>query len=270
VLFVFAVALRGFSWDEALMAVVALAVSLVPEGLPAVITITLAIGVQRMAARNAVIRRLPAVETLGATSVICSDKTGTLTRNEMTVRRVVTPGQAIFVEGSGYNPGEHRLFEDTGPRRPEGHATSLSLIRAGLLCNDARLRANGREWHVEGDPMEGALVTLAMKAAFDPENERAEWPRLDEIPFDAEHRFMATLHKMSLAEHVVLVKGAPEAVLAMCSRQESPEGRRRSTRASGRTGSPKPRPRASGFWALPCAICPRGREHRFRRCRSPG
>jgi magnesium-transporting ATPase (P-type) len=223
VLFLFAVGLRGFSWDEALMAVVALAVSLVPEGLPAVITITLAIGVQRMAARNAVIRRLPAVETLGATSVICSDKTGTLTRNEMTVRRVVTHSHAIFVEGSGYNPAEYRLFEDSGPRSPEGHATALSLIHAGLLCNDARLRANGSEWHVEGDPMEGALVTLAMKAAFDPENERAEWPRLDEIPFDAAHRFMATLHKMSLAEHVVLVKGAPEAVLAMCSRQESPD-----------------------------------------------
>jgi len=220
-LFVFAVALRDYRWDEALMAVVALAVSLVPEGLPAVITITLAIGVQRMAARNAVIRRLPAVETLGATSVICSDKTGTLTRNEMAVRRVVTPGDTVFVEGSGYNPGEHRLFEPSGPR---GHATSLSLIRAGLLCNDTRLRADGANWHVEGDPMEGALVTLAMKAAFDPENERAAWPRLDEIPFDAAHRFMATLHKTSLAEPVVLVKGAPEAVLAMCSRQESPEG----------------------------------------------
>ena len=224
ILFVFAITLRGYEWDEALMAVVALAVSLVPEGLPAVITITLAIGVQRMAVRNAVIRRLPAVETLGATSVICSDKTGTLTRNEMTVRRVVTPGQAIFVEGSGYNPGGHQLFEDTGPRSPASHATSLSLIRAGLLCNDARLRTNGAEWHVEGDPMEGALVTLAMKAAFDPENERAEWPRLDEIPFDAAHRFMATLHRMSLAEHVVLVKGAPEAVLAMCSRQEGQGG----------------------------------------------
>src|SRR5690606_38991675 len=88
----------------------------------------------------------------------------------------------------------------------------------------ARLRADGREWHVEGDPMEGALITLAMKAAFDPENERAEWLRLDEIPFDAEHRFMATLHKMSLAEHVILVKGAPEAVLAMCTWQQSCEG----------------------------------------------
>ncbi|MCA1772776.1 MAG: HAD-IC family P-type ATPase, partial [Halomonas sp.] len=224
VLFVFAVSLRGFSWDEALMAVVALAVSLVPEGLPAVITITLAIGVQRMALRNAVIRRLPAVETLGATSVICSDKTGTLTRNEMSARRVVTHEEVMFVEGSGYNPGEHRLFEQSGPRSPEGNTRSLSLIRAGLLCNDARLRANGAEWHVEGDPMEGALVTLAMKADLDPENERAAWPRLDEIPFDAEHRFMATLHKMSHGEHVALVKGAPEAVLAMCSRQETAEG----------------------------------------------
>lgn len=224
VLFAFAVTLRGFTWDEALMAVVALAVSLVPEGLPAVITITLAIGVQRMAARNAVIRRLPAVETLGATSVICSDKTGTLTRNEMTVRRVVTAEDALLVEGSGYDPGEHRLFEDGGPRGPAGHAASLSLVRTGLLCNDARLRPDTKPWHVEGDPMEGALVTVAMKAGFDPENERVEWPRLDVIPFDAEHRFMATLHKMSLAEHVVLVKGAPEAVLAMCSLQESSSG----------------------------------------------
>ena len=226
VLFVFAVGLRDYSWDEALMAVVALAVSLVPEGLPAVITITLAIGVQRMAALNAVIRRLPAVETLGATSVICSDKTGTLTRNEMTARRVVTPGQAVFAEGSGYDPGEHRLSESARSSGAEGHATSLSLIRAGLLCNDARLRADGKEWHVEGDPMEGALVTLAMKAAFDPEIERAAWPRLGEIPFDAEHRFMATLHKMPLGQHVVLVKGAPEAVLAMCSQQECEDGAR--------------------------------------------
>jgi magnesium-transporting ATPase (P-type) len=224
ILFTFAVALRGFAWDDALMAVVALAVSLVPEGLPAVITITLAIGVRRMAARHAVIRRLPAVETLGATSVICSDKTGTLTRNEMTARRVVTPDDALLVTGAGYDPGAHRLFDGTASHAPEGHATALSLIRAGLLCNDARLRRDGARWQVEGDPMEGALVTLAMKAGFDPGTERAEWPRLDEIPFDAGHRFMATLHHMSLAEKVVLVKGAPEAVLAMCDRQEGPGG----------------------------------------------
>ncbi|MDP2358296.1 MAG: cation-transporting P-type ATPase [Beijerinckiaceae bacterium] len=224
VLFLFAVGLRGFSWDEALMAVVALAVSLVPEGLPAVITITLAIGVQRMAARNAVIRRLPAVETLGATSVICSDKTGTLTRNEMTVRRVVAADQATLVGGSGYDPGAHRLFEDTALRDRESHATSVSLIRAGLLCNDAHLRSDGKDWKVEGDPMEGALVTLAMKAALNPEHERAEWFRLDEIPFDAEHRFMATLHRTPLSDHIVLVKGAPETVMAMCDRQEAATG----------------------------------------------
>jgi len=220
VLFVFAVTLRGYQWDEALMAVVALAVSLVPEGLPAVITITLAIGVQRMASRNAVIRRLPAVETLGATSVICSDKTGTLTRNEMTARRVVTAGDTLIVEGSGYAPGADLLFPDTDP----ADKAVLLLIRAGLLCNDARLRTEGTVWHVEGDPMEGALVTLAMKAAFNPETERADWARSDEIPFDAAHRFMATLHSVSPAGHVVLVKGAPEAVLAMCARQEASDG----------------------------------------------
>jgi magnesium-transporting ATPase (P-type) len=224
VLFVFAVSLRGFTWDEALMAVVALAVSLVPEGLPAVITITLAIGVQRMASRHAVIRRLPAVETLGATSVICSDKTGTLTRNEMTVRRVVTRDGVLLVDGSGYNPGTTPLFGENEAHHTDSEGAILSLIRAGLLCNDARLRSDGGDWHVEGDPMEGALVTLAMKAAFDPDHARAEWPRLDEIPFDAAHRFMATLHRMSPDEHVVLIKGAPEAVLAMCKDQQATDG----------------------------------------------
>ncbi|MBO3760808.1 cation-transporting P-type ATPase [Ciceribacter sp. L1K22] len=221
ILFGFAVAVSGFAWDEALMAVIALSVSLVPEGLPAVITITLAIGVQRMAARNAVIRRLPAVETLGATSVICSDKTGTLTRNEMTARRLIAPEGTIMVAGSGYDPGDVLLFDH---RKPAGHGTALSLARAGLLCNDATLRQDRSGWHVEGDPMEGALVTLAMKAGFQPDVERAEWQRLDEIPFDAAHRFMASLHHMSLAERVVLVKGAPEVVLAMCTNQEGPAG----------------------------------------------
>jgi magnesium-transporting ATPase (P-type) len=222
-LFVFAVTLRGFAWDEALMAVVALAVGLVPEGLPAVITITLAIGVQRMAARNAIIRRLPAVETLGATSVICTDKTGTLTRNEMTVRRVVTADGSLDVQGAGYDPGEQRLFGPKGAAHPDAHRTALALIRAGLLCSDASLRPD-QGWHVEGDPMEGALVTLALKAGLDPDLERADWPRLDEIPFDAGHRFMATLHRMPFDENVVLVKGAPERLLAMCGQQETATG----------------------------------------------
>ena len=220
VLFVFAVTLRGYQWDEALMAVVALAVSLVPEGLPAVITITLAIGVQRMASRNAVIRRLPAVETLGATSVICSDKTGTLTRNEMTARRVVTAGDTLIVEGSGYAPGADLLFPDTDP----ADKAVLLLIRAGLLCNDARLRRVGTVGLGAGDRLVGPLVRLAIMPQLKPQPERADWARSDEIPFDAAHRFMATLHSVSPAGHVVLVKGAPEAVLAMCARQEASDG----------------------------------------------
>lgn len=218
-LFAFAVGLRGFGWEDALMAVVALAVGLVPEGLPAVITITLAIGVQRMAGRNAVIRHLPAVETLGATSVICSDKTGTLTRNEMTVRRLITAEEAQLVEGAGYDPGPVRLFASGSHHEP-----SMALIRAGLLCNDARLHRKGAEWQVEGDPMEGALVTLALKAPLVPEDERAARPRLDLIPFDAAHRFMATLHRAADGGGLILIKGAPERILEMSDRQETSHG----------------------------------------------
>ncbi len=223
-LFLFAVFVRGFAWPEAMIAVVALAVGVVPEGLPAVITITLAIGVQRMASRNAVIRRLPAVETLGATSVICSDKTGTLTRNEMTARRVVVPGGQILVGGSGYSPEGERLFADERAGVPEGHDAACTLIRAGLLCNDAHLRHAAGAWSVEGDPMEGALVTLAVKAGLDPEGIRAEWARLDEIPFDAQHRFMATLNRTPDGETVVLVKGAPERLIEMSAGQAAGHG----------------------------------------------
>jgi nucleotide-binding universal stress UspA family protein len=223
-LFLFAIYVRGFAWPDALIAVVALAVGVVPEGLPAVITITLAIGVQRMAARNAVIRRLPAVETLGATSVICSDKTGTLTRNEMTARRVVIPGDEILIAGSGHSPGGEPLFSDEGGDELGPHGTALTLIRAGLLCNDAQLRHAARAWTVHGDPMEGALVTLAMKAGFDPEDIRAEWKRVDEIPFDAQHRFMATLNRVPYGQAVILVKGAPERLLEMCSLQAGEGG----------------------------------------------
>ena len=213
VLVLFAVYARGFAWDEALMAAVALTVGLVPEGLPAVITITLAIGVQRMAARNAVIRRLPAVETLGATSFICSDKTGTLTRNEMTVRRIVTAEGVTMVEGAGYDPTGH-AFEADG--------TAAALIRAGMLCNDAQL--NPGDWQVEGDPMEGALLTLALKAGLDSGAERQRMARLDAIPFDAGHRFMAVLVQAADGGAMVLVKGAPERILAMCADQAGPDG----------------------------------------------
>ncbi len=213
-LFLFAVSVRGFGWVDALIAVVALAVGIVPEGLPAVITITLAIGVRRMAARNAVIRKLPAVETLGATSVICTDKTGTLTRNEMTARRVHTGGAALIVEGAGYMP-EGRLRAAEGGDDEAARAASLDLIRCGLLCNDAALARQDGQWKVNGDPMEGALIALAMKAGLEPAQVRGEWRRLDSIPFDARHRFMATLDRGPDGEHVIFVKGAVEALLAM-------------------------------------------------------
>ncbi len=217
-LFVFAVLARGFAWPDALIAVVALTVGVVPEGLPAVITITLAIGVRRMAARNAVIRQLPAVETLGATTVICSDKTGTLTRNEMTARRVVVARGEALVAGSGYAP-EGALTYVGGAEREAGRTAVLSLVRAGLLCNDAHLYRDAKGWAVNGDPMEGALVALAAKAGFDAGTLRAEWERTDEIPFDPQHRFMATLCRVPSGAKAILVKGAPERVLEMCHLQ---------------------------------------------------
>ncbi|MEW6703667.1 MAG: HAD-IC family P-type ATPase [Pseudomonadota bacterium] len=213
-LLAYAVLVRGWPWVEALMAVVAMAVSVIPEGLPAVITITLAVGVQRMAARNAVIRRLPAVETLGATSVICSDKTGTLTRNEMTACRVVGPRHTLRVDGVGYTP-EGRLRAQGDADDAQALADATPLLRCALLCNDAALHERGGTWAVAGDPMEGALLALAGKAGLDADHERAEWTRLDEIPFDAAHRFMATLHRGPAGDTVAFVKGAPERVLAM-------------------------------------------------------
>ena len=213
-LFTFAVLVRGFDWVEALIAVVALAVGIVPEGLPAVITITLAIGVRRMAARRAVIRKLLAVETLGATSVICTDKTGTLTRNEMTARRIVTREHEVVVGGSGYAP-EGELTATGGGDDLAALTASADALRCGLLCNDAELELKNEHWIVNGDPMEGALIALAMKAGLNPAQIRAEWPRVDEIPFDAAHRFMATLHTAPGGEAVVLVKGAAEALFAM-------------------------------------------------------
>ena len=222
-LFAFAILARGFAWPEALVTVVALSVGVVPEGLPAVITITLAIGVQRMAARNAAIRRLPAVETLGATSVICSDKTGTLTRNEMTARRIVTGNHTLVVTGSGYAP-DGELTAAGQDDDVASVAAAAPLIRTGLLCNDAHLRSTGDQWVVDGDPMEGALVALAMKAGLNPEHARAEWRRLDEIPFDARYRFMATLHRGPNEAQAILVKGAPEQLLELCAAQLGPSG----------------------------------------------
>ncbi len=224
-LFAYSVGWRGMAWVDALMVVVAIAVSLVPEGLPAVITITLAIGVRRMAARHAIVRRLPAVETLGATTVICSDKTGTLTRNEMTACRVVTDSACIGVGGSGYAPVGALDLPAGSDALP---ANARRLIEAGLLCNDAQLlQPAPGDWKVDGDPMEGALVALAMKAGLAPGDLRAGCPRTDEIPFDAQHRFMATLHGLEGGRADLFVKGAPERVLAMSTGQLDPGGETR-------------------------------------------
>jgi magnesium-transporting ATPase (P-type) len=216
--------LRGYGATEMFMAAVGIAVAAIPEGLPAIMTITLAIGVQRMAQRNAIIRRLPAVETLGSVTVICSDKTGTLTRNEMTVRTVATSGAAFDVTGAGYAPdgGFHR---DEQPVAPAEAPALLEIARAAALCNDAKLRhSDAEDWSIEGDPTEGALLTLAMKAGLDPDAESRATPRVDAIPFESEHRFMATLHHDREGRAFVLVKGAPERVLAMCARQQGPDG----------------------------------------------
>lgn len=219
-LFLYAVQVQGWRAVDALLAAVAIAVAVIPEGLPAVITITLAIGVQRMAAHNAVIRRLPAVETLGATSVICSDKTGTLTRNEMAAVRIVAPRQALRVEGEAYGV-DGALRATGGGDDAAGLADAAGLLRCALLCNDARLHQQAGRWSVVGDPMEGALLALGAKAGLDAAHERAEWPRLDEVPFDAARKFMATLHRGPAGEVVAFVKGAPERILAMSALDEA-------------------------------------------------
>ncbi|MGF1623643.1 MAG: cation-transporting P-type ATPase [Alphaproteobacteria bacterium] len=215
VMFAFAVLARDYSLADGFMVVVGMAVAAIPEGLPAVLTITLAIGVQRMAGRNAIVRRLPAVETLGSVSIICSDKTGTLTRNEMVVRSVASAGSLFAVDGAGYEPvGAVRPGADGND--PAEDAALSELVRAAALCNDAALSMSDSGWVVDGDPMEGALVSLAIKAGEEPEQLRKQLPRIDEIPFDAQHRFMATLHHSHEGTAVLYVKGAPEQVLAMC------------------------------------------------------
>ncbi len=214
---VFAALVRGYEIEHAFMAAVGVAVAAIPEGLPAVMTITLAIGVRRMAERNAIIRRLPAVETLGAVSTICSDKTGTLTLNQMTASAVVTALDAFEATGAGYEPRGAITLDGVGIE-PAVHPALTKIALAAVLCNDASLRHTGTDWIVDGDPMEGALIALAIKAGADAEAARRDFPRLAEIPFDSRHRFMATLNRAG-AVRLVTVKGAPERVLELCDRQ---------------------------------------------------
>jgi potassium/sodium efflux P-type ATPase len=216
--FLFGWLVHHFDIGDMFLAAVSMAVAAIPEGLPAVLTITLALGVQRMARRNAIVRRLPAVEALGSVTTICTDKTGTLTKNEMTVQRVVTASEVFEVSGTGYAP--HGGFSVGGIEvELSGYEHVQDLLRAGLLCNDAALHEQGGLWNIAGDPTEGALIPLALKAGMDAAFEHDELPRTDHIPFESEHRYMATLHHDHAGHAFVFVKGAVEQVLAMCNRQ---------------------------------------------------
>ncbi|MCI0506758.1 MAG: HAD-IC family P-type ATPase, partial [Gammaproteobacteria bacterium] len=222
-LLVFGYFVQHQDFAELFMAVVGLSVAAIPEGLPAVLTITLAVGVQAMAQRNAIVRRLPAIETLGSVSVICSDKTGTLTRNEMSVASVLVHDAVFTIKGEGYAPrGEITLHDSVVDVRC--HPLLAELGRAAALCNDAELKKQEDVWTVEGDPMEGALLAFAGKTGLDVHEERHQWTRTDIIPFDSRHKFMATLNHDHEEHAFIYVKGAPEKILALCGEQRTADG----------------------------------------------
>lgn len=230
---------RGQTAFDMFLASVALAVAAIPEGLPAAVTITLAIGVARMARRRAIIRRLPAVETLGSTTVVCSDKTGTLTENQMTVTTLVVQGESYSVTGVGYAPeGDFRASGDAGHDDPPAEGRTLTqdelerdgvlreCLRAGVLCNDSVLAEEEGRWNVQGDPTEGALLVAGAKAGIDASALLAELPRVDAIPFESEHQYMATLHDAGADRaRLVYLKGAVEAVLQRCADADGAEGK---------------------------------------------
>jgi len=209
--------LRGESPIDTFIASVALAVAAIPEGLPVAVTITLAIGVRRMAKRHAIIRKLPAVETLGGTTIICSDKTGTLTQNQMTVQAIYADGVCFETSGAGYSPeGDFRIGQQ--PVEPANNKLLLEILKAGLLCNDARLVQDAEGWRIEGDPTEGALLVAAHKAGLHHGPMQKTHPRLDAIPFESAHQFMATLHHNQASDtHHIYLKGSVESILKRCA-----------------------------------------------------
>jgi P-type Ca2+ transporter type 2C len=214
---------RGQPFVEMLIFGVALAVAVVPEALPAVVTISLALGVKRMVKRNALVRRLPAVETLGSTSVICSDKTGTLTRDEMTVRRLFVGGQLLQVSGRGYDP--HGKFSQNGTEVEPDEPIAV-LLRAAALSSDAHLERNeiGDKWEIKGDPTEGALVVLAAKAGLDKTELDTQFSRVSEIPFSSESKRMITLHETPDGV-TAYAKGAPEVIVESCAFELTADGK---------------------------------------------
>ncbi len=211
--FAFGYFFRDYEIDDLFLAAIGLIVASIPEGLPAIMTITLAIGVQRMAARNAIIRRLPSVETLGSINVICSDKTGTLTRNEMTAKTIITSGKEYRVEGTGYRP-EGSIFEDDQKINPEKDKVLWQFLKSVRMSNNSEIAESDGKWKLTGTPTEGALLTLSYKAGLkDFPNER-----LDSIPFESEHKYSATLNRVD-GDVFAFVTGAPDILLEMCSRQ---------------------------------------------------
>ncbi|MCW4019421.1 MAG: HAD-IC family P-type ATPase [Candidatus Bathyarchaeota archaeon] len=212
--------LYGFDFYEIFLFALAAAISAIPEGLPAVVTITLAIGVNRMAARNAIIRRLQAVDTLGSATVICTDKTGTLTTNQMTVRQLFLLDRIIEVTGVGFEP-EGTFKEDGKPISVNEDSAVQLLLQTVALCNDSRLRDHedkaGYKWEIRGDPTEGALVVAAAKAGLRKDELEEDFSRTDEIPFSSKTKYMVTFHRESGDAVVAFAKGAPEEILEMCS-----------------------------------------------------
>jgi Ca2+-transporting ATPase len=213
---------RGFPAYKMLMAGVSLAVAAIPEGLPAVVTIALAVGVQRMVRKNAIVRKLPAVETLGCATVICSDKTGTLTQNKMNVREIWAGGSSFQVEGDGYFPQGFFLHE--GRRvNPTQEPGLLLALNVAVLCNNAELkkggmeikplwRGRGAEWNISGDPTEGAMLVVGARAGLWRSDLERKVKRVDEIAFDGSRKRMSVIYRGELGE-VVYVKGAPEVIL---------------------------------------------------------
>ncbi|NVC95493.1 cation-transporting P-type ATPase [Vibrio natriegens] len=232
--FIYGLLIQGYPVTDMFLAAISLAVAAIPEGLPAIMTITLAIGVERMAKRNAIIRRLPAVETLGAVTVICTDKTGTLTRNEMTVQRVITSNNQFEFSGTGYDPhGDVTVNQKS--IYPEQYPLLIQATRASVLCNDTSIKLHDGKWQILGDPMEGALLIAGMKAGIDSETETKSFPRTDLIPFESEHRFMATLHHNHIGEAYIFIKGAPEQVLDICNQQHGDQNAVNTTTEIDRT-----------------------------------
>lgn len=212
--------LHDFAVSELISAAIGFAVAAIPEGLPALVTITLALGVQQMAKQNAIVRMLPAVETLGAVTVICSDKTGTLTKNEMTVRHAVTRGGKYDVEGLGYQP-EGGITLNGQSASVGDHPDLKSLVTVFAVANDSSVVDDGEQWRVIGEPTEGALVTLGMKADVDPK----EYKRLAVVPFESDHKYMATLNESPAGATLVMLKGAPDRVLDRCTSEQAADGR---------------------------------------------